>query len=176
MTRAARARSRAGRAYAFLRDEEQYAGAAGSSNQDGGNLLAEIKQAVLAARVRPAIEQAAAYAAGHPHPSEAVELFTVSEAFTLATVGSAACLNRPELGHLNPGAAADFAVFPMDDIALAGAVVHDPLAALVLCDAPRATHVYVAGREAVRDGHLTMCDEAALVRQLNELVARQWGR
>jgi len=183
-------------------------GVDGSSSQDGGNLLAEIKQALLAARVRPLMgpggggvaqgavarrnrprggtserkcveePRASARAAARtpacpPAPGDR-ELFTVSEAFTLATVGSAACLNRPELGHLNPGAAADFAVFPMDDIALAGAVAHDPLAALVLCDAPRAANVYVDGREVVRDGHLTACDEVALARQLNELVGRGW--
>lgn len=144
-------------------------GVDGSSSQDGGNLLAEVKQALLTARVRPAAARAGST---RPAPlDDHAALFPVAEAFKLATIGSAACLNRPELGHLQPGAAADFAMFCRDDVALAGAVEHDPLAALVLCDAPRAERVYVAGREVVRDGKLVAADELLLARRLNELVS-----
>jgi cytosine/adenosine deaminase-related metal-dependent hydrolase len=147
-------------------------GVDGSSSQDGGNLLAEVKQALLTARVRPAAAHADRARPGPLDDHEA--LFPVTEAFRLATTGTAACLNRPELGHLQPGAAADFAMFCRDDLSLAGAVEHDPLAALVLCAAPRAERVYVAGREVVRDGTLVATDELVLARRLNELVSRQY--
>ena len=149
-------------------------GVDGSSSQDGGNLLGEIKQALLSARVRPVLMESREPAANHDSSDD--ELFRAADAFRLATAGSASCLNRPELGHLSPGAAADFALFAADDIALAGAVVHDPLAALVLCDAPRAERVFVAGREVVCDGCLAGVDEHALARQMNQLIAKLASR
>ena len=178
-------------------------GVDGSSSQDGGNLLAEIKQALLVARVLPALATGSVSvplteradqsrdregAVQAERPFDAAQgklrdtatngqggLFSVAEAFKLATVGSAACLNRGELGHLNPGAAADFAMFRADDIALAGAVGHDPLAALVLCAPPRAERVFVAGREVVRDGHVVGCDERGLAERMNTVVAARLG-
>lgn len=142
-------------------------GVDGSSSNDAGNVLAEAKHALLLARLAAAhTVQPEAKATGTPDA-----LLPVHEVFQLATLGGAACLNRPELGHLEPGAAADFALFRMDDVALAGAAVQDPLAALILCDAPRAERVYVAGREVVRDGRIVALDETALGREFNELVA-----
>ncbi len=137
-------------------------GVDGASSNDGGNLLAEAKQTLLLAR----IENIGVPPVGH--------LLPVSEAFRLATVGGAACLQREELGHLNPGAAADFALFRTDDVALAGAAAQDPLAALILCDAPRADHVFVAGREVVRGGRIVALDETALGAEFNDLVAAQF--
>jgi cytosine/adenosine deaminase-related metal-dependent hydrolase len=133
-------------------------GVDGSSSNDGGNVLAEAKQALLVARVAGAGDA----------------LLSVAEAFKLATVGGAACLGRGELGHLNPGAAADLALFRADDVALAGAAAHDPLAALVLCGAPRAERVFVAGREVVREGRIVALDETGLGAELNDLVAARF--
>jgi cytosine/adenosine deaminase-related metal-dependent hydrolase len=165
-------------------------GVDGSSSNDGGNLLAEAKQALLAARVVSARCDLRADACGprgatkrrsdkttkeDARSAPATALLPAAAVFRLATLGGAACLNRPELGHLDPGAAADFALFRMDDIALAGAAAQDPLAALVLCDAPRADRVFVAGREVVRDGRIVALDEAALGREFNDLVAARFA-
>jgi 8-oxoguanine deaminase len=133
-------------------------GVDGSSSNDGGNILATAKQALLVSRV---LTDGA--------------LLPPADAFFMATAGGARCLNRPELGHLNPGAAADIAVFAMDDLALAGAAAQDPLAALILCDAPPAARVFVAGREVVRDGRVCALDEHALGREFNELVAARFA-
>lgn len=138
----------------------------GSSSNDGGNLLEAARLALLIARVR----NAEADQAGEPTLMPAVT------AFQLLTTGGAACLNRPELGHLNPGAAADIAMFRRDDLSLAGAVEHDPLAALILCDAPRADRVYINGRCVVEDGRLALADEQQLAARLNEIVARRFTR
>jgi cytosine/adenosine deaminase-related metal-dependent hydrolase len=143
-------------------------GVDGSSSQDGGNLLAEMKQALLSARVRPVLAERDA--AGTDQ-----ELFPAATAFRVATAGSAACLNRPELGHLDPGAAADFAMLRADDVALAGAIVHDPLAALVLGAPPRCDRVFVGGREVVSAGRLVALDETRLARELNDIVAQRFG-
>ena len=129
-------------------------GVDGSSSNDGGNLLAEVRQALLLQRVT-----------GGP------EAMTTAQAFKLATVGGASVLGRDKLGRLEPGMAADLVFYRQDDIALAGAVAHDPLGALMLCHAPRPDRVMVAGRTVVEDGHLAKADEHALAAQLNELVA-----
>ncbi|MCK4343028.1 MAG: amidohydrolase family protein [Phycisphaerae bacterium] len=164
-------------------------GVDGSSSNDGGNLLAAAKQTLLLARVLPVLEgtkgprnqrtdgdegprasaRADVLVEKTPEP-----LMPVAEAFKLATIGGAACLRREELGHLNPGAAADLAMFRTDDIALAGAFAQDPLAALILCDAPRADRVFVAGREVVRDGRIVALDETALGAEFNDLVAKRF--
>jgi len=174
-------------------------GVDGSSSNDGGNLLGEARQALFAARTTGAMPKSAGAGrrvpcpsplkagagmpgamsksaeGGHGHASaDAGQLFPVADAFKLATVGGAACLDRPVLGHLNPGAAADFAMFRTDDIALAGGFAQDPMAALILCAAPRADRVYIAGHEVVHDGRITALDENKLAKQLNELVTARF--
>src|SRR5262249_22721688 len=98
----------------------------GSSSNDGNHVLAEARQAMLLARV-------------HGGPAA----MTTAEALALATTGSAAVLNRPELGQIAPGFAADLAFFRKNDIALAGAIEQDPLGALMLCHVGRADRVIV---------------------------------
>ena len=148
----------------------------GSSSNDGGNLLGEVRQALLSARALQAMD----YNAGPERvpkrrgTADTGPLFSAAEAFKLATLGGAACLRRPELGHLNPGAAADFALFRPDDVALAGAVAQDPLGALVLGSAPRADMVYVAGKEVVRNGRIVALDENALAERMNALVGARF--
>jgi 8-oxoguanine deaminase len=149
-------------------------GVDGSSSNDGGNLLGEAHLALLAARTLNAMSRSAEGKRGHAS-DDAGQLFPVADAFKLATTGGAACLNRPVLGHLNPGAAADLAMFRTDDIALAGGFAQDPLAALILCAAPRADRVFVAGREVVHDGRITALDENKLAVELNELVAARFS-
>lgn len=133
-------------------------GVDGSSSNDGNNVLAEARQALLLQRV-----------------ANGAEHFRVAEAFRLATLGGAACLNRPTLGFVGPGASADLALYLREDIAFAGAVAHDPLAALILCHAPRADKVFVHGRLVVENGRLVTADEHKLARELNELVAMRFN-
>jgi 8-oxoguanine deaminase len=142
-------------------------GVDGASSNDGGNPLAAAKMALLSARVRWRFDAA--------DPAGARGLMAASTALRLATSGGAACLGRTELGHLQPGAAADFALFHIDDVALAGAAIQDPVAALVLCDSPPATHVYCNGRRVVENGRLKDVDEEALGAALNECVAARFA-
>ena len=129
-------------------------GVDGSSSNDGGNVLAEARQALLLQRV-----------------TGGADAVTTAQAFRLATVGGAAVLGREKLGRLQPDMAADLVMYRRDDVALAGAVAHDPLGALMLCHAPRPDRVMVAGRWVVQDGRLATADEHALAARLNELVA-----
>lgn len=130
-------------------------GVDGSSSNDGSNVIGEARQALLLQRV-----------GGDPAG------LRVPEAFELATVGGAAVLGRQKLGRIEPGCAADLAMFRRDDIAFAGAIAQDPLAALILCHAPRADRVLVNGKTVVRDGRITALNEHELARELNVLVTR----
>ncbi len=125
----------------------------GSSSNDGGNMLAEARQAMLLQRVT--------------HGAEAV---SVAEAFTLGTLGSAAVLDRPLLGNIESGSAADLAMYRRDDVALAGAVEQDPLGALMLCHATRADRVLINGRTVVKDAHIATIDMPVLIERFNRLV------
>jgi 8-oxoguanine deaminase len=110
-----------------------------------------------------------------PTPRRVLEATaTPAQALRLATVGGAAVLNRPELGRVEIGAAADLVCFRRDDIAFAGAVEQDPLGALLLFHAGPPEHVFIQGRQVVRDGQVTGIDLPKAIEQFNELVRRKW--
>ena len=115
-------------------------GVDGSASNERGDLLMETKQALLSARAR-----------GGP------AAMTAREALRLGTRGGAQVLGREDIGSLEPGKCADFAVWPLDRLEFAGA--DDPVAALVLSAPHRPERVYVGGQPVVRDGHLTRADE-----------------
>ena len=119
-------------------------GVDGSASNDSSNLMQEVRQALLIGRLR--------YGAGP---------VTHQSVLRLATRGSADLLGRPELGELRPGAAADIALFGLDELRFSG---HgDPLAALVLCGASRVSDLMIAGVWRVRRGELLDVDLDALV-------------
>ncbi len=108
-------------------------GVDGSASNDASNLMQEVRSAFLLQRGRYGVEQV-----------------SHRDALRWATTGSAACLGRPELGTIAVGAAADLALFKLDELRFSGA--GDPLAALVLCGAHRAERVMIGGRWVVEDG------------------------
>ena len=132
-------------------------GVDGSSSNDGGNLLNEARQALLLQRV-----------------AGGAAALKVAEAFKLATIGGADALGRSELGRIEPGAAADLAIYDAGDIAFAGAIAQDPLGAVILCQAPRPRQVIVAGRTVLIDGCLTTIDLPQLIADFNQMVAQRF--
>jgi cytosine/adenosine deaminase-related metal-dependent hydrolase len=121
-------------------------GVDGSASNERGDLLLEVKQAVLVARAR-----------GGPRA------LSVREALRLATRGGAEVLGRDDIGSLEPGRRADAAVWRTDGLALAGA--SDPVAGLVLSAPHRVDRLYVGGEEVVRDGSLVRADEDEIARE-----------
>ena len=120
-------------------------GVDGSASNDCSNLVQEVRQALLIGRLQ--------YGA---------ESVTHESVLRLATRGGADLLGRPELGELRPGAAADIALFGLDEHRFSG---HgDPLAALVLCGASRVSDLMIAGRWRVRGGELDGVDVDTLAR------------
>ena len=119
-------------------------GVDGSASNDASNLMQEVRAAFLLQR-----------------GVNGVEAVSHLDALRWATAGSADCIGRPELGRIAVGAAADLALFRLDELRFSGA--GDPLAAVVLCGAHRADRVMVAGRWAVEDGQIPGLDLAALL-------------
>jgi 8-oxoguanine deaminase len=127
-------------------------GVDGSASNNASNLMQEVRGAFLLQRGRYGVTRV-----------------TPRDALRWATTGSAACLGRPELGTITPGAAADLVLFTLDELRFAGAL--DPLAALVLSGAHRADRVMVAGRWVVEEGTIPNLDLAALIRRQNAAAA-----
>ncbi len=118
-------------------------GVDGSASNERGDLLGEVKQALLVARGR-----------GGPRA------MTAREALSLGTRGGAAVLGRDDLGSLEPGKRADFAVWRTDALQLGGA--DDPVAGLVLSAPHRVDRLVVEGDEVVRGGALVNADESEI--------------
>ena len=129
-------------------------GVDGAASNEVGRLFGEMRQALYTARQR----------------AGAADIFMPEDALEIATIGGARCVGRDDLGRLMPGARADVAVFPADDLE----DVPDPLAALVLGADRRAAHVLVDGRFVVRDGRLVEVDLHAARRELRDRAVRLW--
>jgi cytosine/adenosine deaminase-related metal-dependent hydrolase len=130
-------------------------GVDGSASNERGDLLFEVKQALLVARGR-----------GGP------AALTVRDALRLGTRGGASVLGRDDLGSLEAGKRADVAVWRVDSLELAGAA--DPVAGLVFSAPHRVDRLYVGGREVVRDGRLVRADEDEIARS-HRVQARRFA-
>ena len=129
-------------------------GVDGSSSNDSGHILSEVRQAMLLQRVQ-----------------FGPDAMTAREALEIGTLGGAQVLGRDDIGALSVGMAADLAVFDLKTIAFAGAL-SDPVAALAFCGPIPAAYTIVNGRVVVREGQLTTLDLPALIRKHNSLSAK----
>jgi cytosine/adenosine deaminase-related metal-dependent hydrolase len=126
-------------------------GVDGSASNDSNHLLLEARQALLLQRI-----------GGDP------SALSARAALEIATRGGAAVLGRDDVGAIEVGMAADFVAFRLDTLGLAGAQ-HDPVAALVFCQAPAVDVSVINGRIIVKDGHLLTADVPLLIEQHNAL-------
>ena len=130
-------------------------GTSGGGYNDAGNLLADARLAL----------QVGGQAERSP---------TAAEVLGMATAGSATGLGRSELGHLEPGAAADLCCYDITGVDDAG--VGNPLAGLLWANpGRRPKHVVVAGRVVVRDGELQTADSSGLATRLRRMMAARLG-
>ncbi len=133
-------------------------GVDGSASNDGGDLQAEARLAMLVAR-----------AGGDPGALDA------REALRVATRGGAACLGRDDLGAIEPGRRADVALFDVGDLAHAGAAA-DPVAAVLLCAPRGARDLFVEGRAVVRGGRLVTANQDAIAERGHRVARRILAR
>ena len=136
-------------------------GVDGSASNDGSNLLEEVRQAMMVARLRAGLGGASL--SGNESPP----LMAARQALEIATGGGAAVLRRPDLGSLEPGKCADFFAIDLNRLDYAGAL-HDPVAALVFCAPVRADYTVVGGRFVVKEGQLVNIDQNKLVEAHNK--------
>lgn len=151
-------------------------GVDGSASNDAAHLLNEARQAMLLARVGRAMMPVDHRDAGVQGARYGCDLgpaeMSARDALRLATRGGAQVLGRSDIGHLAVGQCADFALFNLDTVAMAGGAVHDPVAALLLCGSAQADYTVVNGRVVVREGRVTTVDLQALVTRHNQLARR----
>jgi 8-oxoguanine deaminase len=132
-------------------------GVDGSASNDANDLLREVKQSVLTARVR-----------------DGAGAMSARDALYLATAGSAACLGRDDIGVLQPGKVADIALFDADSLHLSGGQ-EDLVASLVL-GGPTPHTVLVHGQTVVRDYDLVRADRVEIAGAQNAASARLLAR
>jgi len=128
-------------------------GVDGSASADSSNLMQEVRAAFLLQRLQYGVSRV-----------------SHRDALRWATVGSAACIGRSDLGVIASGYQADLALFRLDELRFAG---HgDPVAALVLCGAHRADRVMIGGRWTGLDGEIPGLDVAALSRNHQDIARK----
>lgn len=128
-------------------------GVDGSASNDSSHLLAEARLALLFQRAK--------YGA---------DALTASQALEIATLGGAQVLGRDDIGALKPGMAADLIGVDLDQLGYAGGM-HDPVAAVVLCEPGNVDFSVVNGRVVVEDGRIPGLDMEQLKRDQNRLAA-----
>ncbi len=127
----------------------------GSASNDSGDMLGEVRNAMLLQRVR--------YGSGG---------LTAREAFAMATVHGAQLLNFPRTGKLLSGWTADIAVFDVRKLEYAG-TQSDPLASLIFAGYNHGCeYTIVNGKVVVEHNRLIGCDEEELLDRAHAAAAR----
>jgi cytosine/adenosine deaminase-related metal-dependent hydrolase len=140
-------------------------GVDGSASNDGSHMLAEVRQAMLVARLKAGLGGASL------SQDEAPPLMSARQALEMATLGGARVLGRTDLGSLEPGKCADFFAVKLERLDYAGAL-HDPLAAVVFCAPVYADYTIVGGKYIVKEGHLVTLDLPRLIEKHNQAARR----
>ncbi len=145
-------------------------GVDGSASNDGSHLMAEARQAMLLQRVAPDryLSEAPGGRGGFGGQPDAM---SARQALELATRGGAQVLGREDIGHLAPGMCADFIAINLHQVAFAGAL-HDPVAAIALCQPPNVDWSVINGKVVVENGRLTTIDLPVVLEQHNKLAAK----
>ncbi len=133
-------------------------GVDGSSSNDTGNFLMEIRNAMLLQRVR--------YGA---------DALTPREALNMATMGGASVLRMDrEIGSIEKGKAADIIGFKLDRIEFSGGL-SDPVASLILCDAKEVDFSMINGEVVIENRHFVKLDEEEFVSKQNAISKKLLG-
>lgn len=150
-------------------------GVDGSASNDSSNLLLEMRQAMLLARLRMGLLPPAGprthFLLSQSHPLRAHEWMTAREAIEIATRGGARVLGRDDIGALEPGKCADFFTIDLNTVDYAGAL-HDPVAATVFCAPQKARYTVIDGRVVVDTGRVATVDMTPVIEEHNRFARR----
>jgi cytosine/adenosine deaminase-related metal-dependent hydrolase len=122
-------------------------------------MLAEARQAMLLGRLSP----------NRPHAAGDPAGLTANDVLEIATLGGAQVLGRDDIGSLEPGKAADFVGFDLNQLDFAGAL-HDPVAALVFCTPSRVDLSVINGQVVVKEGRLMTVEMGPVIERHNQLA------
>ena len=125
-------------------------GVDGSASNDAGNLIAEVRMAMLLQRV-----------------ARGADAMSARGALEIATRGGADILGRPDCGRLAVGKRADIAIWDVSGLPSAGS--WDP-AALLLAGPTTVRDLFVEGRQIVRDGQIQTLDLGVQMARQNQLA------
>jgi 8-oxoguanine deaminase len=139
-------------------------GVDGSASNDGSNLLAEVRNAMLVSRVNDGMT---GFSLSND-PSR--KLMTARDALHLGTRGGAAVLGRKDIGSLEAGKCADFFAVNLNRIGYAG--MHDPVAAVVFGQPVNVDYTMVNGKFVVKEGQLVNVDQGKLIEKHNQAAKR----
>ena len=132
-------------------------GVDGSASNDSSHMIAEARQALLLHRLR--------------HGAAALR---VRDALRMATTEGARCLGRDDIGSLEPGKRADFAMIDLRGLAFSGA--GDAVSALLLCAPARVHTLAVEGKLVVEGGELRTVSVEPLLRRHRRAAQRMLGK
>ncbi len=128
-------------------------GVDGSASNDSGDMLLEMRNALLLSRLR-----------------EKDFWLSARDVLRMATRGGAAALGRNDIGELSAGKQADLALFKMDQVSQAGSL-SDPIASLIFTTRQSAlNYLLIQGKIVMENGSSTI-DEETLVSRHNLIAA-----
>ncbi|CAA6824299.1 MAG: Guanine deaminase (EC; Hydroxydechloroatrazine ethylaminohydrolase (EC [uncultured Thiotrichaceae bacterium] len=143
-------------------------GVDGSASNDGSNMLAEARQAMLIQRIAPHHYSDTVPLGGREGFAGDPAAMSAREALRLATRGGAATLGRDDIGSLQVGKSADVIAVDLNRIQYAGAG-HDPVAAAVFCQPFNVDLSIIHGRVVVERGQLLTMDMTKPLRRHREI-------
>jgi len=124
----------------------------GSSSNDTGNMLLEIRNALMLQRVL-----------------KGADALSPRDVLEFATLGGAKVLRMDDyIGSIEPGKSADLAAFRLDTLSMAGGL-SDPVASLVLCDPHKSDLVMIDGKIRVQNGRIIDVELPELIKKQNEI-------
>src|SRR5262245_53831957 len=139
-------------------------GVDGSASNDGSHLLAEVRNAMLVARLKEGITGFSL--SNDPNH----KLLTAREALYLGTRGGAAVIGRTDVGSLEAGKCADFFAIDLNRIGFTG--MHDPVAAVVFGQPVYGDYTVVGGKFVVKERQLCTVDKDRLIEKHNKAARR----
>lgn len=126
-------------------------GVDGSASNDSGNMLSEIRNAMLISRLR-----------------DQQYWLTARDVLKMATKGGAQVLGRDDIGEISVGKRADLALFSLEGIEYAGGM-SDPLAALVFSQRTSPVDFLIVDGKMIIAGGTAGVDEEKLIREQNRI-------
>jgi cytosine/adenosine deaminase-related metal-dependent hydrolase len=147
-------------------------GVDGSASNDASNMILEVRQAMLLARLRIGLwpPEGPMTVLSTSDPLRRDEWVTARDVLEIGTRGGAEVLGRADIGYLAPGMCADFFSLDLNTIDFAGGL-HDPVASVVFCAPQRAKTTVINGKVVVAEGRVTTVDMQPVIQEHNRLAS-----